>query len=738
MMTERGIRPPRPLHVFLFGVALAVALVAALFPFFPRQLSVDEGDIAVRDIRSPQDKTFVSDILTEQAREQAAAAVPEILVFDSSLRTQQLTALSEATGAVASVRDSDSLDDSAKRARLLGIPGLSGLSRTSIDTVVTLGNERWSGVADEAQRVLSDILNTSVAPEAVAAEQNSAIQRVGTEFSANEANLVADLVRPQIVATLSIDQAATEQAREAATENVQPVQVTIAQGQTIVEADNTIDPATVEVLEEVGLLEPRVHLDSLAAVAIVAGVIAAIAALYVWHFPTRGMTSRRNLLLLAVVIAVPVFVAKLYFSLVLPDEDGRFLAYFLPLVAAPMLVATLLETRLAILIGMMQAALMTFAIVYLPDVSLVDSIQAVDAERVLLVYGLGSIVGVFAVQRAQRVNQYAAAGVLVFATELALLFALWLLEPERQAIDAVWMTAAAASGGLSAGLLTAGGFTIVGALLGVTTRVQLMELSQLNAPLLRRLQDDAPGTFHHSIIVGNLAERAADLIGADSLLVRVGCYYHDIGKVLQPGFYIENQEGGANPHDGMDPLASARVIAEHVRGGAELARKHGLPPMVQAFIPEHHGTRLIPYFYRIAAQRDPRVDQAHFRYPGPKPQTRETAIVMLADSTEATTRASPERTPERIDAIVEQVVAERLGEGELDESDLTLRDIRTIAESFKRTLGAVYHPRIAYPEPSEDERTALIGRFRPGRRAPVPVPEAPPAVPPARRRRRVT
>lgn len=737
-MTERGTRPPRPLHVFFFGVALAVALVAALFPFFPRQLSVNEDDIAVRDIRAPQSKTFVSDVLTEQAREQAAAAVPEVLVFDSSLRTRQLTSLSDAATAVAAVRSNDSLDASAKRARLLGIQGLSGLSRTSIDTVLTLSDERWSRVTAETQRVLGDILNTSVAPEAVAAEQNSAIQRVSTDFSANEANLVADLIRPQIVATLAVDQAATSQAREAATANVQPVSVTIAQGQTIVEADGTIDAATVEALEEVGLLEPRVHLDNLGAVAIVAGVVSAIAALYVWHFPARGVTSQRNLLLLAIVIAAPVFVAKLYFSLVLPDEDGRFLAYFLPLAAAPMLIATLLETRLAVLIGLLQAALMTFAIAYLPDVSLVDSIKAADAERVLLVYGLGSVVGVFAVQRAQRLNQYAAAGVLVFGTELALLFALWLLEPERQAYDAVWMSAAAASSGLSAGLLTAGAFTIVGALLGVTTRVQLMELSQLNAPLLRRLQDDAPGTFHHSIIVGNLAERAADLIGADSLLVRVGCYYHDIGKVLQPGFYIENQQGGTNPHDTMDPLASARVIAEHVRGGAELAHKHGLPPMVQSFIPEHHGTRLIPFFYRKAAQRDPNVQQDLFRYPGPRPQTRETAIVMLADSTEATARASEDRTPERIDTIVEQVIAERLGEGELDESDLTLRDIRTIAESFKQTLRAVYHPRIAYPEPSDDEKSALIGRFRPGRGVPEIDLVPPGPGPQGRRRRRVT
>jgi hypothetical protein len=435
--------------------------------------------------------------------------------------------------------------------------------------------------------------------------------------------------------------------------------------------------------------------------------------------------------LFALVIAAPVLAAKLYFSLVLPDEQGRFLAYFLPLAAVPMLIAALLETRLALVIGLLQAALMTFAVVFLPDFSLVESVQAVDAGRVLLVYGLSTVVGVFAVQRAQRVNQYAAGGVLVSGASLAVLFAIWLLEPQRESIDALWMTVAAAVSGLGSGVLTAGGFTVAGALFGVTTRVQLMELSQLNAPLLRRLQDEAPGTFHHSIIVGNLAERAADQIGADALLVRVGCYYHDIGKVLQPGYYIENQQGGRNPHDGMEPAASARVIAEHVKRGADLARRHGLPLAVQAFIPEHHGTRLIPYFFRIASQRDPNVDENLFRYPGPKPQTRETAIVMLADSTEAMVRASEDRSPERIDQLVEEVIAERLGEGELDESDLTLRDIRTVAESFKQTLRGVYHPRIAYPEPTEPERRALIGRFRPGRR----IPQSQPAASQPRRRR---
>jgi putative nucleotidyltransferase with HDIG domain len=217
------------------------------------------------------------------------------------------------------------------------------------------------------------------------------------------------------------------------------------------------------------------------------------------------------------------------------------------------------------------------------------------------------------------------------------------------------------------------------------------------------LQDEAPGTFHHSIIVGNLAERAADLVGADPLLTRVGCYYHDIGKVLQPGMYIENIQTAETPHDQMTPEESAEVIQQHVRGGIDLAKRARLPARVTAFIPEHHGTRLVAYFYRKAAEANPNVDPALFQYPGPRPQSRETAIVMLADSTEAVVRASPDRSPARIDQLVEEVIAERVAEGQLDESDLTLRDLRTIAESFKSTMRAVYHPRVQYPEPTPME-----------------------------------
>ncbi|MEX0787092.1 MAG: HDIG domain-containing metalloprotein [Dehalococcoidia bacterium] len=711
-----SLRPPL---LLLFGVVLAAGLVVAIFPFFPRQLSVSEGDVATRDIRSPGDETFESDVLTEDARAAAAGVVRDVLVPAPEVRSAQLAQLDELMNSIGQVRTNDALDQAAKRRSLIDI-----ISRDSTETVLALSDERWQEVRLEAGRVLGTTLSQSIPPSGAQPARDQVIESVSADFAADEANLVAGLVGPLIEATLVVDEEATEQAREVARQSVDPQVQSISRNQIIVEESERIDATAVEVMREVGLLSPRVTWENLTAAVMIAFLATAVLVLYIRLFPSAEVGDARNLVLLALIIAVPVLVARLHFSLVLPDEERLFLAYFLPLPAVPMLIATLLGARLGIVAGLVQATLMMFAVISLPDLSLVETIEPVDAGRVFLVYGLGAVMGVYAVHRAERANQYVAAGVLVGLVAMGSLFAMWLLEPEREAFDTVWMVAAASVNGLGSGLLTAGGFVVVAALLGVTTRVQLMELAQLNAPLLRRLQDEAPGTFHHSIIVGNLAERAADLIGADALLVRVGCYYHDLGKVVQPGYYIENQMAGDNPHDTMDPRESARIIAQHVKAGVELAERSGLPARVRAFIPEHHGTRLIPFFYRKASELDPNVDQVLFRYPGPKPQSRETAIVMLADSTEATARASEDRSSERIDQIVEEVIAERLNEGELEECDLTLRDLRTIAASFKQTLRGVYHPRIAYPEPTARERGARLGRFRPGRRAGTPFPEA--------------
>ncbi|MEE8347742.1 MAG: HDIG domain-containing metalloprotein [Dehalococcoidia bacterium] len=447
--------------------------------------------------------------------------------------------------------------------------------------------------------------------------------------------------------------------------------------------------------------------DDVAAATMISLLAGGALGLYLYLFQPRELNSVLRLFMLALLTVIWVAAAKFFLSITLPDDDRLFLSYMLPVAASPMLIATLLDDGLAVTVAALLALLTAFVGFYLPDAREALAEHPLDGLQMATTFLLGGMVGIFAVHRAERMNRYLVAGGAVTVVSFIVLLSFWLLTGDRDAADPVWMIVATGLGGLLSAVIVVGATVILGLMFGITTRIQLMELAQLNHPLLRRLQEQAPGTFHHSVVVGNLAERAADLVGADSLLVRVGCYFHDVGKVVKPVYYIENQVQGENPHDKLSPAASAKVVADHVYTGLELAKRHRLPSQVRAFVPEHHGTRLVTYFYRMAVANDATTDPEKFRYPGPMPQSKETAIVMLADSVEAVVRSSRDRSVERIDSLVDAVIAERVAEGQLDECDLTLRDLKTIAVSFKATLRGVYHPRIEYPAPTEGERAVV-------------------------------
>ncbi|MBM4416098.1 MAG: HDIG domain-containing protein, partial [Chloroflexi bacterium] len=439
----------------------------------------------------------------------------------------------------------------------------------------------------------------------------------------------------------------------------------------------------------------------IAAGALLALLVAAALGAYVGLVAPPSLAGVRRHVLLVLLLVLPALATKTVLPLLLPDHDRHFFAYALPLAAAPMVAAVLLELGAALMLAALLAAIAGFVVVALPLANAAGG-GSLEVSRVWLVMLASGTAGSFAVARAERLHRFLVAGALAGATAAAALLAVWAVDADRRVLDLVWGGGAAAAGGLLAAVLAVGSFVLFARPFGIVTRVELMELTQLSHPLLRRLQDEAPGTFQHSIVVGNLAERAAERIGANGLLVRIGAYYHDIGKLTAPAFFIENS-GEETPHRTLDPRQSARVILQHVSRGMEIARDAGLPETVVQFIPQHHGTRLVSYFYRRAAAEDPELDLAQFRYPGPRPQSRETALVMLADSAEATVRASADRSPERIRALVDGLIRERLEEGQFDECDISLRDLRETAESYTATLNAVYHPRVQYPEPTERE-----------------------------------
>ncbi|HPZ65304.1 MAG TPA: HDIG domain-containing protein, partial [Bacillota bacterium] len=247
---------------------------------------------------------------------------------------------------------------------------------------------------------------------------------------------------------------------------------------------------------------------------------------------------------------------------------------------------------------------------------------------------------------------------------------------------------------------------------GITTAITLLELSDPNRPLLRQLLTKAPGTYYHSIMVGNLAEAAAEAVGADPLLTRVAAYYHDIGKMKRPYFFIENQLSGENPHDKITPNLSALIISAHVKDGVELGRKYRLPPVILDIISQHHGTSLISFFYQQALENNQKRDTVsmdQFRYEGPLPQTKEAAIIMLADAVEAGVRSMTKPTSNRIEGLIRKVIKEKLADGQMDECNLTLKDLDQIGDAFVYIMSGIYHSRIEYPEKdlrAEVERSA--------------------------------
>jgi putative nucleotidyltransferase with HDIG domain len=714
---KRGLRSLSAPQAAIFSLVLGVILALALLPVFPRQLETREGDTASRTWQAPRDFSFESQVLTEKQREQAAAAVPDVLVFSSDVQNQQMGKLEKLISDVESVRNSSNLTRSQKLSALRGTENLFAPDYEAF--ILDMPSDQWQRVSDGAKNALNKVLAASVARGQESTIADQVPQLIDPSFSVEEAAVATALVKPFIAPNLEVDNAKTAQAKEAARAAIAPVRVSYTKNQVIVRSGDVIDSTAMEAMRQAGLLSRRLEWRSVAAVVVLSAISAGVLGYYLYAFRTEVAADFRRLILMLALTGVAVLAAKLYMPLVLPDHERHFLAYALPLAAVPMLLAALVEGQLAIAVAAVLAALVTFVVVYLPDVSASMTSSPLDALRALGVYGFGGVAGALSVHRAERLNRYVLAGLLVAAVSMAVLCATWFLDVDRRAWDIPWMGLASGINGLLAAVLSVGAFVMLGLMFGITTRVQLMELAQLNQPLLRRLQDEAPGTFHHSIIVGNLAERAADLIGADALLVRVGCYYHDVGKLRRPGYFIENQMDGSNPHDKIDARKSARIVSRHTEDGLELAREHRLPPQVRDFIAQHHGTGQATYFYRKALEESENVDAAQFSYPGPKPQSRETAIVMLADSAEAAVRSSSERSPAEIDARVDEVIAERMAEGQLDESDLTLRELNVISESFKATLRGVYHPRLEYPaDPATAEGKPSTSKKR-SRRSPL-------------------
>ena len=710
-----------PLRVGVFGVALAIGIVLALTPFRPEQQFPALGAVADRDIVATEEASFISESLTARAQDVARSEVDTQFEFDPDIRPAQLEALRLYLDAVVLERrarnapvavDSETDSESAQGSRDDGqseaatdatvIPG-SKLAERDETFLLAVSDPLYANIQREAQAVLESLLQERLYEHELDETRLGLHDRMAPGLSLTETTLIASLVSAYLRPTMIESPALTELARDRAARSVAGVPRTVVEGELIVARGAMVDDEAAEALAHLTPRSAGIEVESLGAIVIFAISASAVFSLYLMVWRPAQAASDRRLLLLAMLILFSVAAARAWFEFALPGGVDESLDLMLPLAAGPVLVAALLSTGLGITTGVLISLLAGMAAIVLPDYGVAPA--GAQALRPLVFFLASSLGGVFAATRAQALAQYGLAGLAAGATGFLAGAAIWLFDPQRVGDQLGWLALAALVTAALVAVITIGAFSLLGALFGITTPMRLLELAQLQQPLLRRLQEEAPGTFHHSLLVATMSERAAAQIGADPLLVRVGAYYHDIGKLNRPAMFIENQEG-TNPHDALDPGESARLIIQHVTAGEDLARRDRLPPRIRDFILEHHGSRRVVFFYRKAAMSDPRVDPRDYTYPGPPPQTRETAIVMLADSCEAVVRASGEHEADRIGMLVDGVFDERLRERQLDHCDLTLSELRQISASFKHTLVGVHHQRIEYPPAAESELRA--------------------------------
>ncbi|MFL5684852.1 MAG: HD family phosphohydrolase [Chloroflexota bacterium] len=671
---------------------LTAILAVDLLPAAPVDYRV--GELVRGDIAAPKAISFTSRTLTDQARAAARAAVP--LQFDFTADKAIAIANEQANAFNGRVRRVDTAFATdlkpAERITLLET-ALPGLSETTQATLEKIDAPRWAAVRTEAARVLDATERTELRDTQAAETRATIAGRMGGDLDEAERMLAAEIIRPLVVPNSSFSQTLTDQARDRAAENVQPVEVDIAQGEVVVRNGTPLTQADLEAIQALGLgQDAPLDFSTLAGWFLLAVLAVTILLAWIWRFrPT--LWHRGNVLLLIGLLFVGVSVA-------LKVTAGReLLGYFLPTAAIGMVLTILLDASVATIVMALVAVMG-------------GAIAASSLEFASYIF-FGGLAGILAIRKGDRLQTFVQAGIVVFVVN-ALVVSVFSLLGTRdvRGVLELWFASAASAAGSS--VAAVGTFAVLGSAFGILTVFQLLELANPSQPLLRRLLVETPGTYHHSLMVGNLAERAAEAIGGDPLVTRVAAYYHDIGKLSNPLAFIENQGGGENIHDQLEPEVSAQILKQHVADGIDTAYAAKLPKAMIAYIPQHHGTAVMSYFLARARERAAEpygglgttegakaaaaVDERRFRHAGPKPQSREAALIMLADSVEASVRSLESRDEPAIRAMVTRIIDERVADGQFDECDLTFRDLERIKDAFVAQLLGMYHTRIAYPQ----------------------------------------
>lgn len=684
---------------------LVIVLISAIVMFFLLIGNVKQTTYDIKEYQLSPDtirsvKTMEDTEKTEEEREKVASEVLPKYEFQKETADNQAAIISSIFETVMDIKKEVPVSDAdvrksqleALKEEIETISKNANYVQLSDDALNVLLNQSLPTLQQSSNTLVTiamDILSEPIRSENLLEKKREIEERVrqAVNFSNEYEGVLSTIARFSIVETEIENEEQTELRIEQAKASVEPTR--ILQGQILVQKGEIIDREVYRQLELLGMLTNKSSYKPLVAVALF--IILTLWVVYVQTIDRKEKTTVNAKALLVVLVSIILSVILMKVLQFISYNFDVVIAFIFPTAIVSMLVLLLVNERMAIISTVVVAAYAGFIFQ--------EGFTNIFQMEVSLYILFGGIGGIYALQRMKHNSQILRASLIVSVINLVfIVFYLLMTKSSYDWSDLMFYFGSSIFSGVLSGAMTIGILPFFESLFGILSTMKLIELSNPNHPLLKKILTETPGTYHHSVMVANLADAACEAIGANGLLARVSCYYHDIGKTQRPGFFIENQMNGYNPHDNLPPEASRDIIIAHAIDGANILRKYKMPKEIIQVAEQHHGTTLLKFFYHKAREKNNQVNEEDYRYPGPKPQTKEAAIIAVADSVEAAVRSMNAPNAEKIKNLIQAIVKDKLQDGQFDECDLSLREIKKMETSFCTTLNGIFHSRIEYPK----------------------------------------
>ncbi|GEQ21056.1 hydrolase [Clostridium butyricum] len=673
-------------RIFLFVSVFVLSYLLLITAIKPQQYSLEAGDIPRSDIKAPRDT--IDERATKEAEDKALEKVDKQYTQKAEVKKQaedNVILLFEKLNTIINNQSAQTATTTSVESNVSELKKIEGivLSEDEYKELLNIPKEQLSSLQKDILNIIDKTYEKNINEkddESLNIARDSAVSLVEKLNLADKLKYVLEeLVKGQINPNCFYDEEKTQELIDETRKSV--AKVVIKQNQIIVKEGVPVTQNQLDILSDLGMLDDgkntSIYLYVYIVLAVFVGIIMFLQYNYIDRNYSEIFKNTKKITLISVINLM---------TLVFARTIGLVSPFLIPFACAPILLTLLINYKISIVISILNVIVISIA-------------TGFDAQ-VMMLGVISSILGATLLKKMQQRNEllYSTIYLSIVGVIITVSTGILISSNLREVLIKSGITFI---GGVLSGIFALGILPFLEGTFNEVTTLKLLELSNPNHPLLKKLLMEAPGTYHHSMLVANLAEMASEEVGANSVIVRIGSYYHDVGKTERPYFFGENQMGGENPHNHMTPNLSAKIIISHVKDGIELARKHNLPKVIQDIIGEHHGTTLVKYFYytmKNNSENPEAVKEEDYRYPGPIPNSKEAGIIMLADSVEAAVRSIKEPSEDKIKEMINNIISDKLSCGQLNDCNLTIKDIEKIKKCFLTALNGIYHHRIEYPK----------------------------------------